>query len=223
MPYMRFENSPLRLNMPLVLLASASERRRQILSEHLNDRDVLLDFYTLKEPEQEISSRMEVNLQVESSCMKKAMAAAREKSSGAENVADIILVSDTLVEDPDDIRVALGKPEDESSAAFSLIRLSGRRHRVWSSTAIVSRKIGDLEVGEGWFATIWTDYAIVEFKQLAEDEIIGLIKSRSWEGKAGGYDLGGSAGRFARVVYGEEVTVLGFSSMAIDSLNDFLG
>ena len=207
--------------MPLILLASASERRRQILSEYLEDRDTCLEVCILREPEQEVSSGMEVNLQVESSCIRKAMAAVKERASG-ENVADIILVSDTLVEDPDDQRAALGKPKDESSAAFSLIRLSGRRHRVWSSTAIISRKTGDISVGEDWLATIWTDYAIVEFVHMEEDDIIDLIKSRSWEGKAGGYDLAGAAGKFASVVDGEEVTVLGFSNRAIDSLGGFL-
>lgn len=208
--------------MPLILLASASERRRQILSEHLQDRDTCLEFCILREPEQEVSSGMKVNLQVESSCIRKAMAAVKESASEGVNVADIILVSDTLVEDPDDERAALGKPKDESSAAFSLIRLSGRRHRVWSSTAILSRKIGDIGVGEDWLATIWTDYAIVEFVHMGEDEIIDLINSRSWEGKAGGYDLAGAAGKFANVVDGEEVTVLGFSNRAIDSLGSFL-
>ena len=208
--------------MPLILLASASERRRQILSEHLKDQDACLEFYILREPEQEVSGVMEVNLQVESSCIRKAMAAAKEKASEGENVADIILVSDTLVEDPDDERAALGKPKDESSAAYSLIRLSGRRHRVWSSTAIISRKTGDIDVGDDWLATIWTDYAIVEFEQMEEDEIIDLINSRSWDGKAGGYDLAGDAGKFARVIDGEEVTVLGFSNRAIDSLSGFL-
>ena len=207
--------------MPLVTLAYASERRRQILTEHLENLDACLEFCTLREPEQEVSSGMEVNLQVESSCIRKAMAAVKERASG-ENVADIILVSDTLVEDPDDEKAALGKPKDESSAAFSLIRLSGRRHRVWSSTAILSRKIGDVDVGDDWLATIWTDYAIVEFVNIGEDDIIDLINSRSWEGKAGGYDLAGAAGKFASVVDGKEVTVLGFSSKAIDSLGGFL-
>jgi len=207
--------------MPLVTLASASERRRQILSEHLEDLDTCLEFCTLREPEQEVSSGMEVNLQVESSCIRKAMAAVKERASG-ENVADIIIVSDTLVEDPDDEKAALGKPKDESSAAFSLIRLSGRRHRVWSSTAILSRKVGDVDVGDDWLATIWTDYAIVEFVNIGEDDFIDLINSRSWEGKAGGYDLAGAAGKFASVVDGKEVTVLGFSSRAIDSLSGYL-
>ena len=208
--------------MPLILLASASERRRQILSEYLEDRDTCLEFCILREPEQEVSSGMEVNLQVESSCIKKAIAAVKEMASEAENVVDIVIVSDTLVEDPDDQRAALGKPKDESSAAFSLIRLSGRRHRVWSSTAILSRKTGDISVGEDWLAKIWTDYAIVEFEHMGEDDIIDLINCRSWEGKAGGYDLAGDAGKFASVVDGEEVTVLGFSNRAIDSLGSLL-
>ena len=207
--------------MPLVLLASASERRRQILSEYLEDRNTCLEFCILKEPEQEATSGMEVNLQVESSCIGKAMAAVKERVAEG-NVADIMLVSDTLVEDPDDERAALGKPKDQSSAAFSLIRLSGRRHRVWSSTAILTKKIGDIDVGEGWLATIWTDYAIVEFVHMEEDEIVDMISSRSWEGKAGGYDLAGAAGKFASVVDGKEITVLGFSNRAIDSLGSFL-
>ena len=113
--------------MPLVLLASASERRRQILSEYLEDGDTSLEFCILREPEQEATSGMEVNLQVESSCIGKAMAAVKERASEG-NVADIILVSDTLVEDPDDERAALGKPKDESSAAFSLIRSVSYTH-----------------------------------------------------------------------------------------------
>ena len=208
--------------MPHILLASASERRRQILSERLEDRDIRLEFYVIREPEQDVSSTMKVNLQVESSCIRKAMAVVKEKASERENLADIILVSDTLVEDPDDERAALGKPEDESSAAFSLVRLSGRRHRVWSSTAILSRKVGDVDVGDDWLATIWTDYAIVEFEHMGEDEIIDLINSHSWKGKAGGYDLAGAAGKFGRVVDGEEVTVLGFSNRAMHSLGSFL-
>ncbi|GIS50065.1 MAG: hypothetical protein Ct9H90mP24_3570 [Methanobacteriota archaeon] len=45
---------------------------------------------------------------------------------------------------------------------------------------------------------------------MGEDGIIDLINSRSGEGKAGGYDLAGAAGKFASVVDGEEVTVWDF-------------
>ena len=109
------------------------------------------------------------------------MAAVKERASEGK-WADIILVSDTLVEDPDDERAALGKPKDESSAAFSLIRLSGRSIGCGRRQQF-SAKIGDIDVGEGWLATIWTDYAIVEFVHMGEDEIIDMINSRSWEGR----------------------------------------
>ena len=65
--------------MPHILLASASERRRQILSERLEDRDIRLEFYVIREPEQDVSSSMKVNLQVESSCIRKAMAAVKKR------------------------------------------------------------------------------------------------------------------------------------------------
>ena len=83
--------------MPLILLASASERRRQILSEHLKDQDTRLEFYILREPEQEVSSGIEVNLQVESSCIRKAMAAAKEKASEGENVASAVSISEVIL------------------------------------------------------------------------------------------------------------------------------
>ena len=208
--------------MPLVLLASASERRRQLMSEFLKNQAVDLEFYVLKAPEEEASSKTEVRLQVEKTCIRKAFAAANEIGSEGKNGPDIILVSDTLVEDPDDEMVALGKPKDKSGAAFGLVRLSGRRHRVWSSTAIIDRKIGDFEVGTGWMATIWTDYSIVEFEEIEEEAMCSLIASQSWKGKAGGYDLAGDAGEFAKIIEGEEVTVLGFSNRAIGSLDGFL-
>ena len=93
---------------------------------------------------------------------------------------------------------------------------------MWSSTAIIDRKIGDFEVGTGWMATIWTDYSIVEFEEIEEEAMFSLIASQSWKGKAGGYDLAGDAGKFAKIIEGEEVTVLGFSNRAIVSMDGFL-
>ena len=54
------------------------------------------------------------------------------------------------------------------------------------------------------------------------DEIYELISSESWKGKAGGYDLAGMAGKFCRVVEGEDVTVLGLSTLAMDRLVQIL-
>ena len=155
--------------MPAILLASASERRRAIMADFSEIDGIEVRFSVLKEPEPAPSTNLEVHLQVESSCMHKAKSAVLELGYGENSDVEMIVVSDTLVEDPDDSRVALGKPEDEVSAASTLIRLSGSRHKVWSSTAIITRNGTGLEVGAGWRASIWTDFSIVEFDEIGPD------------------------------------------------------
>ena len=208
--------------MPTVLLASASERRRSMMSVFSETEGVDVKFSVLEEPEPEPSTSIEVKLQVEASCMHKARIAALENDSFENGGPEIIVVSDTLVEDPDDSRIALGKPDGRISAASTLIRLSGRRHKVWSSTAIVSRDDIGKEVGPGWHAKVWTDFSIVEFDEIDEGLLEELIASESWVGKAGGYDLSGKAGLISRVVSGADKTVLGFSDRAFDHMEKLL-
>ena len=103
-----------------------------------------------------------------------------------------------------------------------LLRLSGRRHRVWSSTALLwspnRNREGTEVLHGGWSADIWTESAIVEFDDLPADVLAELILSDSWVGKAGAYDLAGQAGAHVALVEGHEVTVLGFASAAMDEL-----
>ena len=123
---------------------------------------------------------------------------------------DLIIVSDTMLSDPDTDNVSIGKPTDEVDAAMMLHRLSGRRHRVWSSTGI-------------YFSGHWkffTDCAIVEIKQLSDEELVELVLSKSWEGKAGGYDLAGDMSKYAKLVDGDESTVLGIAGSAMELLNE---
>lgn len=208
--------------MPLILLASASERRRAMMAELSEVDGFEVIFRTLKVREPEPKSSLEVNLQVESSCVHKARAAALQFASFEERSIGMIVVSDTLVEDPDDCRTALGKPSDKISAASTLIRLSGRRHKVWSSTAIITRNGPGMEVGQGWRAAIWTDFSIVEFDEIGMEVMEELIGRESWVGKAGGYDLAGKAGSFSRVIEGTDVTVLGFSDSAFSEIKKLI-
>ena len=164
-----------------------------------------------------------VNEQVEFTCAAKAEAAAREgvvSQMAGKEVADIVVVSDTIVADPDDPLMPMGKPEDEQHAMAMLLRLSGKRHRVWSSTALVYPPNGQGEhsLHGGWSADIWTESAVVEFNQLSQERLIELVSSESWKGKAGAYDLAGAASQDTRLVEGEEVTVLGFAPSAISKL-----
>lgn len=203
--------------MANVVLASASARRRLWLSKKLNGHEVRLEFIELDEEEPSPIYGKEVRRQVEESCLYKAMAASRVGFPSCDSQR-IVIVSDTLVQDPDDELCALGKPADEISATSMLIRLSGRRHVVWSSTALMEIGRGDVALEEGWRTTLWTDFSIVEFEELKEEWLEKMIREESWLGKAGGYDLAGIAEEVTRVVEGEEVTVLGFSNRSMDEL-----
>ena len=206
--------------MRRILLASKSERRVSWLKENLADFDLRFFSSPLESPEIEPPQGIEVSKQVEMVCQSKAENARKENKQTpnrqAENY-DAILVSDTMIEDPDDHKLSIGKPEDALIATSNLIRLAGRKHRVWSSTSILFP--GEVVSGKTkWNIENYTSCATVEFSELTEDEIHKLISSESWKGKAGGYDLAGAAGQYCRVVQGEEVTVLGFSSTAMDIL-----
>ena len=206
--------------MRRILLASKSERRISWLKENLEESDLRFFSTALESTEIKAPQGFEVSKQVEIVCQSKAENARRENKlslNRRERNYDAILVSDTMIEDPDDHRLSIGKPEDALTATSNLIRLAGRKHRVWSSTSILLPR--EIATGKAnWGIVNRTSCATVEFSDLGDDEIYELISSESWKGKAGGYDLAGTAGQFCRVVEGEEVTVLGFSPDAVDVL-----
>ena len=207
-----------------VLLASASKRRLVCLQDLIEIND--LRAQPLFSDEKNIINGTSVEQQVEEICLSKAESAAIEwslieKMKG--EVPEIIIVSDTIVEDPDNSLIPMGQPKNKIQATNMLLKLSGKRHRVWSSTAIIIKNKNRYQPLHGeWTYKIWTDYSVVEFKQLNEENIISLIENNSWEGKAGGYDLAGDAGEYTKVISGDDLTVLGFSYNAINELKEIL-
>lgn len=213
--------------MRRVHLASASQRRFAWLSEHLEGVDLSAAALVFDEPKPRWGAPVEE--QVEFTCSAKAAAAAREgvvgEMSGAE-LADVVIVADTIVADPDDPLMPMGKPEDEQHAMAMLLRLSGNRHRVWSSTALVyppsvgseGARFGEHSLHGGWTADIWTESAVVEFDELSQERLIELVSSGSWTGKAGAYDMAGAAAADTTLIEGEEITVLGLAPSAVRAL-----
>ena len=179
-----------------VILASASKRRKQIL-EDLNYQVIV----SLLNDVDETSSKHEVSQQVLEICHKKATAVKISSESP-------VIVSDTMLEDPDDESIALGKPHDSVQAAMMLHKLSGRRHRVWTATG--------LYVNQEW--KFFLESSIVEVQSLTDQVLVDLVLSESWKGKAGGYDLAGPMANHAELVDGFESTVLGIASEALTEL-----
>ena len=211
--------------MASILLASASERRREIMAGLVSE-SILIKSRALTSDEINPPSGIKVSRRVEMICSAKAESASEELAISGEK-PDYVVVSDTLVEDPTDSLVALGKPLDELMATSMLLGLSGRRHRVWSSTGILyspncERKGTEILHG-GWTADIWTDSAVVEFDELSQDTLAVLVSSGSWKGKAGAYDLAGMAREHVSLVEGAEVTVLGFARHAMEVIASVMG
>ena len=146
-----------------------------------------------------------VDMQVLSICQKKSQAV-----PGVHDF-DLVIVCDTMLADPDDMESALGKPNDTVEAAMMLYRLSGRRHQVWSATGI--------QLQGQW--KFFIEHAIVEIDSLTDEQLVELVLSESWKGKAGGYDLAGPMGKYARLIEGSEATVLGIAGEAMELLESF--
>ena len=96
-----------------------------------------------------------ISEQVEHTLLGKIESAQRECS------APLVIVADTLVEDPDDPLRPMGKPGDRREALTMLLRLSGRNHRVWTGTALI----------RGSALESWLETATVSFDSL-DDEMI---------------------------------------------------
>ena len=121
---------------------------------------------------------------------------------------DVVLVCDTVLADPDEVNLLLGKPRDAVHAASMLHRLSGRRHQVWSAAGL-------------FFHGTWryfVEHSVVEIDALTDEKLVELVLNDSWNGKAGGYDLAGPMRDHARLVDGSEATVLGIPQAAMEAL-----
>jgi len=172
-----------RARLPL-LLASASPRRRELLSAaglsfELGPVDVDEDLAAFGSP---------AEAAVELAC-RKALAAAQARLARDRSAELLVLAADTVV------AVArtstwqmLAKPADEAEAAGMLAALSGTRHQV--ITGVCALRCPDLARACGSERT-W-----VTMRALARAEIEAYVASGEWRDKAGGYAIQETADRF---------------------------
>lgn len=180
-----------------VWLASASKRRKEMLQPLFHN----LHCQAL-ELVDESSNADTVPGQILEICQKKAAAVKNSQDF------DLIIVSDTMLQDPDFDDLAMGKANDSLQAAAMLHRLSGRRHKVWSATGVFHQGEWEFHLNQ----------SIVEFDILADDVLVEMVLNKSWVGKAGAYDLAGPMSSYARLVEGDESTVLGIAGDAMELL-----
>jgi septum formation protein len=111
---------------PLILLASGSPRRQQLLRKAGLDPKV----FPVSLHEDRLNGESPTSM-----AMRLAQSKA-EKAFGANPAGDFVLAADTLVVDGDRI---LGKPKDSEDAAAMLMGLRNREHVVMTGLALIER------------------------------------------------------------------------------------
>lgn len=172
------------MNRPPVVLASASPRRHELLSQ-------LGVQFTVAHPDiDETPMAGEVPVAyVRRLAVEKAHAVAAADDS-------LVIAADTTVDLGGDI---LGKPDDDDAARSMLRRLSGRTHRVHTGLAL---RLGDRTVAE-------SVTSLVTFSPLTDEMIEWYVASGEPAGKAGAYAIQGAGGVFVERIRGSVSNIVG--------------
>jgi len=176
-----------------ILLASASPRRRELLSS--------LGLHVLVVPSDVDEGDRPGYAPRDLASLH---ANAKADAVAARYGSHVILAADTVV---DVDGASLGKPLDPAEAAAMLRRLSGREHLVHTAYALVDgasgRRLGGSETTR------------VRFHPLAEDEIATYVASGDPFDKAGGYGIQGRGAVLVAGIEGDFYTVMGLPLGAV--------
>ncbi|GJM14602.1 MAG: Maf-like protein [Pseudohongiella sp.] len=177
--------------MGSILLASASPRRQELLSQigvsfTVRSQDID-ESIRATEPADDYVRRMS---------LEKAQSALRSLSETDDSQSILVLAADTSVVCDADV---LGKPADEGDAVAMLMRLSGREHRVLSAVTLASMSEHRTALSE----------SLVRFRVIDIEEASQYAAGGEPNGKAGAYAIQGYAAVFVEQLIGSYSGVMG--------------
>lgn len=180
-----------------IYLASASPRRRELLKQIGVNFEVLL--LRSQNPRSDVDETPIAGEPPEAYVVRVARAKAEAAWMAVEArhlPKHVVLAADTTVSINGEI---LGKPVNRENAEEMLRKLSGKRHKVYTSVAMAyeSRVEVKLSVSE------------VAFSELDEAEIKRYVMTGEPMDKAGGYAIQGRAGAFVSRIEGSYSGVMG--------------
>lgn len=182
-----------------LILASASERRKELLSRLTHEFEVIVSNFE----EENVEFRGDFGKYVITLAKGKANAVAEELNTDA-----FVIGCDTIVAFKEHI---LGKPKDKIEAFNTLKLLSGKVHQVYSGVAVINTRTKELR----------TDYVCtdIKFSELTDKEIQRYIETKEPMDKAGAYGIQGFGGLFVEEIHGDYYSVVG---LPINKLNYIL-
>ena len=171
------------------ILASASERRKDLLSRIVSNFEVKISNFD--------EEKVEVSTNIENYVKTLAEGKAKDVALNCDNDS-IIIGADTIVVIGDNI---LGKPKDKNHAFEMLKLLSNNVHRVYSGVAVINNQKNIMKS-----ECLYTE---VYFSEISDDEIWRYIESGECLDKAGAYGSQGYGGVFAEKINGCYYNVVG--------------
>ena len=189
--------------LPLIVLGSASPRRRDLL------RQLALPFEQVVSPEDEPvpdNHRPETFVRISASTKARAVRRLVEDREPA-----IVIGADTVVVLDDHI---LGKPADEVGAAAMLEALSGRTHRVFTGLSVIRPGGEELQ-----------DHAVtrVRVRPFSTADIAWYVATGEPLDKAGAYGIQGLGARFIECIEGCYYNVVGLPLARLSTLLERAG
>ncbi|KAM6141182.1 putative bifunctional dTTP/UTP pyrophosphatase/methyltransferase protein [Erethizon dorsatum] len=185
-----------------VVLASASPRRREILSNAGLRFEVVPSRF--KETLSKSSFSSPYAYAMETAKQKALEVAARVHQKDL-RAPDVVIGADTIVAVEG---LILEKPVDKQDAYHMLSRLSGKEHSVFTGVCIVhcDSREGQLETDVLEFY----EETRVKFSELSEEMLWEYIHSGEPMDKAGGYGIQALGGMLVEAVHGDFLNVVGF-------------
>lgn len=182
--------------MKRIVLASASPRRRELLSQ------IGVEFEVKPADGEERIISTEPSKVVEELSGQKAMftAKALEKENGHVPEGCIVLGADTIVSYEGRI---LGKPSDEEDAIQMLSMLQGNTHQVYTGVTVLKEKQGS------WKSHTFFECTDVIFYPVTREEIVEYVNSGDPMDKAGSYGIQGVWGAYVKGIHGDYNNVVG--------------
>ena len=182
---------------PVMILASSSPRRRQLLT------DAGYSFDVVDPPVGEPDDRHDKMLPSQQA---EALAYFKVRSVWREWPNRRVLAADTVVAVGGQV---LGKPTGPDDARRMLQKLSDGRHCVITGVAILDPPDQRL---------IASDMTYITMRQMSGEEIDDYIASGEWEGKAGAYAIQETADRFVTAVEGSFTNVVGLPMELVEQM-----
>ena len=177
--------------MTKIILASASDRRKDILSQ------VGISYEVMP------SSIDEDAIQADTpAALVEALSAAKAEDSAERLTKNFVIIgADTVVVKDNSI---LGKPSDEAEAAKMLQMLQGNRHEVYTGVTLISVS----PEGKGLIDTFHVR-TIVDMIPMTAAQIDAYIKTGEPMDKAGAYGIQGRGAAYIQDIAGDYYNVVG--------------